>query len=107
MLNDLIAKLEAATQGSRALDVRVALTTGWRRIRITAPHFTTSIDAASLLVPEGSFIDISTAGRGGFCAVCILPGVEPEPGPLSYLYAKTMPLALAAAALKARGAGRG
>ena len=48
MLNDLIAKLEAAA-------------TGWRRI--TAPH--------------------------------------------SYLYAKTMPLALAAAALKARGAGRG
>ena len=61
MTNDLIAKLEAATQGSRALDVRVALTTGWRRI--TAPH--------------------------------------------SYLYAKTMPLALAAAALKARGAFRG
>lgn len=61
-LSDLIAKLEAATEGSRFLDVDIAeIDMPWTkdrppsdRLRL-APAYTTSIDAALTLVPEGFY----------------------------------------------------
>jgi hypothetical protein len=71
-MTDLIERLEAATEGSRELDAlihattlslgrdywpdergRVVEYTGLRKILHRAPHYTTSIDAALTLVPEG------------------------------------------------------
>ncbi len=86
LMTDLIARLEAAPEGSRILDARIAVTacidmptpmgdaspylkmphkldecepgTYWLVQRsgmslLTAPHYTTSLDAALTLVPEG------------------------------------------------------
>lgn len=72
---ELIARLEAATEGSRELDSAIALTVGWtfeKRAGETKrwwrepngpvwfrdtspPFFTTSLDAAMTLVPDGYF----------------------------------------------------
>lgn len=62
MADTLIARLEAATEGSRELDAKVAdarhigffthNTAAGKAIH-TAPHFTTSLDAALTLIPEG------------------------------------------------------
>lgn len=73
-MQDLIARLEAATEGSRELDAEIALANGWEYVDpLTAtdplgppwkhaalgyrllepPQFSTSLDAALTLVPEG------------------------------------------------------
>ena len=73
-LEKLIAKLEAATEGSRELDAFIhrerhpeladmiadhpSAAPGWlvggnHENPVTAPHYTTSLDAALTLVPEG------------------------------------------------------
>jgi len=55
-VKDLIAKLEAATEGSRELDREVAKAVyGWKRVQpgYYVPRFTQSLDAALTLVPEG------------------------------------------------------
>ena len=55
MMEDLIKKLEAATEGSRELDgdiVRAILPKG-KPFPLIDPPYTTSIDAALTLVPEG------------------------------------------------------
>jgi len=71
-VDTLIKKLEAATEGSRELDAEVAVAAGldkdtmcsmyldWVRLNNAnminghpGPHYTTSIDAALTLVPEG------------------------------------------------------
>lgn len=60
-MTDLIKRLEEATEGSRELDVEVAKSIKFfdgTRASYTLnvnliPHYTTSIDAALTLVPEG------------------------------------------------------
>jgi len=56
-MDELTKKLEAATEGSRELDADIYMAThgvseGSTK-PATPPHFTTSIDAALTLVPEG------------------------------------------------------
>lgn len=70
---DLVAKLEAATEGSRELDIEIALASGWTPLQVecvdgpatfycepgmhgaftAVPKFSDSLDAALSLVPEG------------------------------------------------------
>ena len=47
----LIEKLEGATEGSRELDAEIHVAVGGTEF--TVPYYTTSIDAALTLVPEG------------------------------------------------------
>ena len=54
----LIAALEAATVGSRELDERIALHVGWAvqpdgQAQAGIPAYSTSLDAALTLVPDG------------------------------------------------------
>jgi len=51
-MKDLIAKLEAATEGSRELDDAINRATGDKHLSYDPPHYTTSIDAALTLVPK-------------------------------------------------------
>lgn len=56
-MQDLIAKLEAAAEGSRELDAEIVGKL-WADMgvfaRSTLPLYTTSLDAAVALVPEGT-----------------------------------------------------
>lgn len=57
-MHDLIARLEAATEGSRVLDAEIHLAIGERCGMgsdglYLPPHYTQSVDAALTLVPEG------------------------------------------------------
>ena len=109
-LNNLIAKLEAATEGSRALDAEIALAinavptgaqlhkdgiTWWLdNIGVFAPEdYTTSIDVALTLVPSGERWEV------GFCGAA----VESSGGPIRSVHAEPA-IALSIAALKARAA---
>ncbi len=119
--DDLIARLEAATEGSRELDRLIhnsrKLSAG---INITAEPYTTSLDAALTLVPEGCAAEIHV-GLGDIysAATVFVPrrGVddqkrrttryEPHDAPaVKNGKASQQPAALAVciAALKARGA---
>lgn len=127
-LEELVAKLDAATEGSRELDVqiwelvdfraalrrywsaatgkRVKLHSlpesglGWLAVKNSAPHYTTSIDAALTLVPEGWGWNATGEHSTGF--VLLYPpnnypgatGVQAE--------APTPALAICIAALRAR-----
>ncbi|MDE2596311.1 MAG: hypothetical protein KGL44_05455 [Sphingomonadales bacterium] len=111
----LSERIEAAEGPSRELDWLIAEALGWTRrqvgqviayyapgdgiMRAGPPKWTASLDAAMSLVPEGWRTSISnTTGLGWFVLVC-------EYGRFGEAYAKatTPALALAAAALKARG----
>ena len=80
-MNKLIAELEQATEGSRELEMQIGILLGWK-----APHakyaewgmwlspggeseqlpwFTTSLDAALTLVPEGCGWYMNDVGEGG------------------------------------------
>lgn len=71
-MDDLIAKLEAATEGSRELDAEIEnilaggsdadLAYILEDIERTTrpPHYTTSLDAAATLIPEGSIWCVQT-----------------------------------------------
>lgn len=71
MTADLMARLEAAVEGSRELDEAIADALGWMRggefwwkppggdYRMGAPGFTQSLDAALTLVPDGYSPNIS------------------------------------------------
>ena len=124
-LDALIAKLEAATEGSRELngeiwwvvDRRAAEVTyrnaalgnpiaipdkmpgGLGRLVVTqyAPHYTTSIDAALTLVPDGLDEEIKRARHRGWYVALWKPGRVGQIGDSS-----TPALALCIAALKAR-----
>jgi hypothetical protein len=123
---ELIARLEAATEGSRELDEAIALTFGWtldgqpttaapyRWIapkggwHLTPPLFTESVDAAMSLVPK--------RGAGGLLWRIILERKPLHSGPAwiaevrehakngGGAIAHTAALALCVAALKARSA---
>ncbi len=110
-LPELIAKLEAATEGSRELDVAIyafdrpvpAVELEPRHQHnfdlMKAPRYTTSIDAALTLVPEGWAYQLNML----FEPNCRQEAIVWTPSNLSPVSgAHTMPLALCIAALKAR-----
>ena len=93
MTNDLITRLESADGPSYALDREIGEAVG----RAFAPPmpYSASIDAALTLVPEGWKWAVTSKNS----ACCH----EQHITPLNWSYASTPALALAAAALKARG----
>ena len=124
-MSDLIARLEAATEGSRELDYKIALTQGWTlqkmkgdrkpywrepgetqyymRSTYGPPHYTTSLDDAMTLVPEGCDVDLQTRKR--YCSIYRWDDSRGYGVPLgSTCDAETPVLALCIAALKAREA---
>lgn len=130
----LIAKLEAATEGSRELDVEIFAEIDGRDLRRDGdvllarsrkpphdecvlmrwangvahewqktPHYTTSLDAALTLVPEGFDIDQihkrqqpEMGGRMWYATIRGWSVFRSD-------YQRTLPLALCIAALRARG----
>lgn len=103
-MTDLITRLESADGPSRELDAEIAVVCGIDIGRSKGdpndhrlPAYTASIDAALTLVPEGRHteIEIWTDGRGR----AEFNGVGTTCG----AWGRTPALALAAAALKARG----
>lgn len=123
---ELIAKLEAATEGSRQLDGEIGRAVGyvasswWGAIAFrwnegecwgSVPDFTTSLDAALTLVPEGwgwlarshdgsPAYDGTGRGRGGFANV----NIGRDDAQFFTEFAATPALALCIAALRAREA---
>ncbi len=123
MTNDLITRLESADGPSRELDCLIAAAVDWQiecatitpanaikafgldwmvesadlynSIFNQLPRYTASIDAALMLVPEGWKWAVTSKNS----ACCH----EQHIAPLNWSYASTPALALAAAALKARG----
>ena len=120
-MKELIAKLEKASEGSRELDCDIPESLGWpvrrkppsyknpwcrapewKSIR-TVPHYTTNIDAALQLVPEGfqwEVRHIPTDEGSNYSA-------QANWQPTGRCYAATPALALCIAALKARMAEEG
>jgi hypothetical protein len=118
-LDDLIARIESASESSWELDAEIEWTIsefknlggGWREHKTTgererfdytlpSPRFTRSLDAAMTLIPDGSFWTLLTGGS--------LPEYQADVvfaddcRELVYSLAATPALALCAAALKAR-----
>ena len=126
-MSDLIARLEAAEEGSRELDFAIAEHLGmhprWSKSTTKArkmhrhvdggpiPAWTGGIDAALTLVPEGWDYSIGTDTRKDESArkygwARVMERAEDHPGHYTgnelYAEAATPALALCAAALKAR-----
>jgi hypothetical protein len=119
-LQSLIARLEAATEGSRELDYEIAK---WKLPRLSecvqlpdgrwetpdglvyAIDYTTSLDAALTLVPEGWCCDMGTGGagyaEGSWARVYPQSGQAHGTGNVS---GQTLPLAICIAPLLARSA---
>ena len=99
-LDDLIAKLEAATDGSRTLDTlieRVIVAPG-QSFSLTTPPYTSSLDAALTLVPEGLDEEIKRARHRKGWHVALW-----KPSRIGQIGDAPIPaLALCIAALKAR-----
>ena len=116
-IDDLIARLEAAMEGSRELDKTISKLIG----TYSAPDrgdptgtwksYTTSLDAALTLVPEGWQFGIGTHpadelfNPGGAQAYCTKHGTGGAPRGYAHADAHTAPLALCIVALKARAGG--
>ena len=110
-IEKLIAKLEAASDGSKALDIAIWLTavsptispeveTGWEKL----PAYTTSLDAALTLVPDlgSSKFDWSLGFmNGSWGHAARVAGPAGEEGMCEYGH-RPAALALCIAALKAR-----
>ena len=113
-MDDLIARLEAATEGSRELDAQIffALQPEYHGTAVSKPaygvflrgygsdgdlpHYTTSIDAAVTLIEGGNLWHVCKRER----SPCYLAAVlQPHEG---FSKASTPALALCIAALKAR-----
>lgn len=108
-MNDLIKRLEEATEGSEQLDLDIAIALGLKKpvyslddsyaeYASKSPPFTTSLDAALTLVPEGSEVELHFGGGAelAFADVNLsVPGVADGCG-------RSPALALCIAALKAR-----
>lgn len=118
-LMNLAERAEAATGPDRELEADIALTQGWTECagdnwigphgEIAVPAYTSSLDAAMQLVPEGmayglkgpvsEYVYGEDAGKhSGSC------GSVPEDGFIALSLAKTPELALCAAALRAKAA---
>jgi hypothetical protein len=116
-LLELAAMCEAASGPDRDIDVLLAPLQGLRIVQeghplgrcvydanghgVPLPSYTRSLDAAMSLVPKGLFptMDFETVR----CWLRKAGGFDVEHGP-AYGFAVTMPLALCAAALRARAA---
>lgn len=123
-LTELIAALEAADGPSRELDAQIALAHGWdvvpirekgghtwdrwyrpymgKRYPVRLPNYTSSIDAALTLVPEGYGLVIDVAGE--YASASIYELRSTRAGPFVKPARRTPALALCIAALKAREA---
>lgn len=107
-MKDLIKKLEAATEGSRELDISILKQImPYRRDRFHAianldkkHRYTTSIDAALTLVPEGFHWWLESGNEYGSNPHA---GVYHKENEQQEGIAETPALALCIAALKARG----
>lgn len=118
---DLIRRLEEATEGCRQADMDIAEHIGWTHVppalsgpecwldengvtQAMLPHYTTSIDAALTLVPEGYGISVSNPkhwdGTEDKLPYARVYGVEK--GHYVKGTAETPALALCIAALRAR-----
>lgn len=101
---ELIKRLEEAKEGSRELDcdlwVQASIDVGFPLDKALdaapafAPYYTTSIDAALSLVPEGMGWNVGFLKKA--------PRPHAWVGDLRTVYAASVPLALCIAALKAR-----
>lgn len=99
-LDELIARLEAASEGSRELDKSIAITVGTYQAPDRGDpygswlRYTSSLDAALTLVPEFCFVKTSPRGATAGCNghICATTAAT----------APTPALALCIAALKAR-----
>jgi hypothetical protein len=98
-LSELIAKLEEAEEGSRELDCEIYVALGNPLLRAVgkAPRYSSSLDAALTLVPEGSYakLQIGRNHAKGWAWV--------ELRDVEAVARSTPALALCIAALKARG----
>lgn len=121
-MEDLIELLEKATEGSRELDALVGLACGaipkkkniykarrhppqLVRVDEVWPAFTTSVDAALTLVPDGMHKHMGDEygdNRGGASWARIFPPHNQRNG-TGNQWARTLPLALCIATLRARG----
>ena len=112
-MRDLIERLEAATGPDRDLDIAI-----WRAgLRPDAPatfvplpwlhNYTSSIDDALTLVPEGWKWSLFSADDRAKACAYIVPAMGRLPWPewVEDIHAATPALALCIAALKAREAG--
>lgn len=113
-LSDLIARLEVAKEGSRELDRAIRDTLGLPAMLVPpdggdeAQEYTTSLDAALKLVPEGwKGVTIETTAAG-FWLVSLSPVFQTQPVncPCYAAICSTAPLAVCAATMKAREARR-
>lgn len=105
-LDALIARLEAA-EGSRELDAQIAALcaptddprmASFENGRDYPDRYTTSLDAALTLVPDGMSTMLDIDPERSICTVHGRTGLVEQAG----AEARTAPLAVAAAALKAR-----
>ena len=115
-LNELVTRLEKAQEGDRKLDrdIFLLVTPDWleRGIELcdaTIPHYTTSIDAALTLVPEGWGWHVS---KFPLPRAELAEPIETKFGPgigirQQVFTAKTPALALVIACLRARQQGEG
>ena len=116
---DLIAKLEAAEGPSRELDAEIAAGEGWTRFseywlspsgrqrQYHPPAYTSSLDAALTLVPEGgdAIIYTSSPRNRERPQVELYRLVRKPQGIQIRVQAATLSLALCIAAIRARGEG--
>lgn len=123
-MEDLIELLEKATEGSRELDARIWCEVGQREFKRIdekfvvykkggvgyldlshIPAYTTSVDCALTLVPDGMHKHMGDEygdNRGGASWARIFPPHNQRNG-TGNQWARTLPLALCIATLRARG----
>lgn len=101
-MTDLIARLEAATEGNRELDVEIHQLRGF--ITDTPAPYTQSIDAALTLIPDGWTVSVMRFSDGeGYVELSDNQGRFLVKGDTEiYQEAATPALAICIAALKAR-----
>lgn len=119
-MTELITRLESADGPSRELDWAIAESLGWTRrqvgqviacyapgdphMKAGAPRYTASIDAALTLVPEGHSGQVSFNPNSAYATVVSPKCCDPlDDEHIFSAGSKAPALALAAAALKARG----
>lgn len=103
-MTDLIDRLESASEGSRELDILIATAVGAKRV--DGPwyaRYSTSLDAALTLVPEGwtGSVDVPGDNNGAWLDPPAAPVIGHE---RVYAIGATSALALCIASLKAREA---
>ena len=114
-ISDLIARIEATAESSLALDEEIARAAGWRRHdgawylpgsylmapSDSAPRFTSSVDRAFLLLPEGwQIISMGRVSKQDVWNACALFEGENK----KYIWSEHvfLPITICIAALKAR-----